>query len=184
MKRLGENKIGLKPVIAFVQNPMEFNLDTDTSANNIVHIKVKFDCLCDKYDRTNITRKRFDGIQTFNRNGATVILTIKSLNYDIYAHEGLTSPLDVKERLKFFQRLLVGHYTRDSYLNTYIACRDAMMTEYNLDEAKVCELKKDLSNLFKYLCQDYLIPTNEISSLSATDLAEKNKTADDWRRAL
>ena len=60
-------------------------------------------------------------------------------------------------------------------MNIYIACRDAMMTEYNLDEAKIRELKKDWSNFFKYLCQDDSIPANEMSSLSATELAEKKK---------
>ena len=133
---------------------MEFNLHTEADADNIVHIKVNVDRLGDKSDRTNITTKSFDGIQTFNRNRATIILTIISLNYGIYAHEGLTSPPDVEKRLQFFQRILFGHYTRESYLKKYIACRDAMMTKYNLDEAKVYELKKDSSNFFKYFCQD------------------------------
>ena len=94
-RKISVKKVGLKPAIAFVQNPTDFNLDTEAATDNIVHIKVNVDRLGNKSNRTNITTKIFDEIQTFSQNGATVISTIKSLNYYIYTHEGLTSPPDV-----------------------------------------------------------------------------------------
>ena len=94
LKRLVENKFGLKPTIQFGNNKAEFNPDTEAAANNIVHIKVKVDPLGDKTERKNIMTKSFFGIQTFNRNSATVIFTTKSLNCDIYSKKGLAIPLD------------------------------------------------------------------------------------------
>ena len=175
LKRLGENKVSLKPAIPFENKKADFNLNTEAANNNIVYIKVKVDPKGDEADRTNIVTKSCVGIQTFNKNGATIVLTIKSLNYDIYAHEGLTTPLGAERKLKFFQRLLVRHSARDSYLKIYIACHDAVINKYNLDETKNCEMKKDSSKFFKYLSTDDVVPSDKILSLSATDLAERKE---------
>ena len=66
LKRLGENKVSLKPAIGFEKNKAEFNLNSEGSANNIVHIKVNVNRLGNKTDRMNIRKKIFVGIQTFN----------------------------------------------------------------------------------------------------------------------
>ena len=67
LKRLGENKVGLKPTIPFESNKAEFNFDKDTDAKNIVYIKVNIDPLCDTADRTYIMKKSVSSIQTLNK---------------------------------------------------------------------------------------------------------------------
>ena len=57
LKKLGKDKVGLKPTIVFVKNLTEFNLDTEAAANNIVYIKVKVDPKGNNAHRTNIGKK-------------------------------------------------------------------------------------------------------------------------------
>ena len=172
-KGLGENKVGLKATIPFGLKEAKIDLDEDSTG--MVDIKVNVDTSGDKTDQTNITSKRFVGIDTFNRNGAAVILTIKSLNYDIYAYKGLLTPLEVEKKLKFLQRVLVGHSARDSYLKIFITCRDAVIEEYEIKSTTEKELKSDSSKFFAYLRMGDVIAAVEKANLSEAELIERKK---------
>ena len=87
-KILSENKVRLKPATTFENNETEFDFNTDVVVNNIVYIKANSNPLGNKADIKKLLQKNI-GIQNLNRNGATFILTLRSLKYDLYEYKGL-----------------------------------------------------------------------------------------------